>query len=59
MTVQELITSLEKYRDQIPVIIMTPEKNHHLTYRITEVSYDNKLNMVIIDVQRSGGVIND
>lgn len=39
--------------DDVPIIIMTPEKDHYLTYKITEVKYSEELQAVIIDIQRS------
>jgi len=55
MTVQELRKLLwdKSFTDDTPVIVMTPEKDHHLTYKIVEVVYDNTLDAVVIDVQRS------
>jgi hypothetical protein len=53
MKVQDLIQLLENYKDTSPVIVMTPEMGHALTYKITEVKFDSKLEAVIIDVQRS------
>jgi hypothetical protein len=53
MTVGELIQLLENYEDDCQVIIMSPEMDHFLSYRITEVDYNRSLDLVVIDVQRN------
>ncbi len=56
MKVFELINKLrtcdQKSDSDIPVLIMTPEIGHSLTYYITDVIYNDKLDAVIIDVQK-------